>query len=180
MVPLVVLSILIAKAFQISVLIAGPIDKIIPIESVAGVAFVNLLAIALILLVCYGVGLAVRKGVLGSRMERLDGILIEVVPGYVVAKGLIGSVAKEDDVSEMLTPVMVSFDDCDQIAFEVEHDDTRSVLFLPGSPSVWSGTTIVADRKRVRVLNIPMHRAVKLLRLQGRGSIETIPLQAAE
>lgn len=180
LVPLAVLAIVIGKAYQVSMLVAGPIDKIVPIETVVGVAFVNLVAVALIVLVCYLAGLAAKRGFIGSRMEQLDGFLIDVIPGYAVAKGMIGSVTREDDIAALLTPVLVSFDDYDQIAFEIEHDDTRSVLFLPGSPSAWSGSTVVTDRKRVRVLNIPTHQAVKLMRVLGRGSLEASSLQAAE
>ena len=179
LVPLAVLAIVIGKAFQVSMLIASPIDKFIPVENIAGVAFVNLIAIALIVLVCYLAGLAAKRGFLGSRMERLDGFLIDAIPGYAVAKGMIGSVAKEDDIAALLTPVFVNFDDYNQIAFEIEHDDASSVLFLPGSPSTWSGSTVVVDRKRVRVLNIPTHQAVKLMRVLGRGSLETSSLPAA-
>jgi uncharacterized membrane protein len=180
LVPLAALAIVIGKAFQVSMLFAGPIDKVVPVESVAGVAFVNLIAIALIIFVCYLAGMAAKLGFLGARMEQLDGLLIDVIPGYAVAKGMIGSVAKENDLAALLTPVIVRFDDYDQIAFEIEHDETKSVLFLPGSPSVWSGSTVIADRNRVRVLGIPAHQAVKLMRVLGRGSVAASSLQATE
>ena len=108
-------------------------------------------------------------------MQKLDGLLVDAIPGYAVAKGMIGSVAKEDDIASILTPVLVQFDDYRQIAFEIEHDDTENVVFLPGAPSTWSGSTVVVERHRARPLTIPTHQAVKRMRVLGRGSLALKP-----
>lgn len=171
LVPVAVLGIVIGKAYQFSLKIAAPLDAIIPITRFAGIAFVNILAVILILLVCFIAGLLVKRGLLGSRAEKLDGLLIDVIPGYAVLKGVLGSVAKEDEIAALMTPVLVKFDDYDQIAFEIESDDLQSVLFLPGSPSTWSGSTVVADKNRVHPLSIRTHQTVKLMRVLGRGTL---------
>lgn len=171
LVPFAVIVVVLGKTYQVSMMVAGPLDKVIPIDSVAGVAFVNVVAILLIILVCYLAGLAARRGFLANKMETLDGFLVDVLPGYAIAKGMIGSVAKEDDIASLLSPVLVRFDDYDQIAFEIERDENRAVIFLPGAPSTWSGSTVVVEVRRVQKLNIPTHQAVKLMRVLGRGSI---------
>ena len=76
LVPVAVLGIVIGKAYQFSLKIAAPLDAIIPITRFAGIAFVNILAVILILLVCFIAGLLVKRGLLGSRAEKLDGFLI--------------------------------------------------------------------------------------------------------
>ena len=171
LVPLAFLAIVLGKAFQVSMLLVDPIDAVMPIETVAGIAFINVMAIVLIIVVCFLAGLAAQRGWMSSRVQKLDGLLIDAIPGYAVAKGMIGSVAKEEDIASVLTPVLVQFDDYRQIAFEIEHDDTESVVFLPGAPSTWSGSTGVVERHRVRPLNVPTHQAVKLMRVLGRGSL---------
>jgi uncharacterized membrane protein len=149
LVPIAVIAVILGKVFQISMMIVEPLDRIIPIDSFAGVAFVNVLAIVLILLVCFLGGLLARYGWLAERIGKVDGLLIDLMPGYAVAKGVIGSVAKEDDITALLKAVVVRFDDYDQIAFEIERDATKAVIFLPGSPSTWTGATIVVDLDRV-------------------------------
>ncbi|MDW3223223.1 MAG: hypothetical protein R8G34_10115 [Paracoccaceae bacterium] len=171
LVPFAVILVVFGKAYQVSIVVATALDKYIPVSHVAGVAFANILALLLIVLVCYLAGLAARRGFLSTKMEKLEGFLIDALPGYAVAKGMIGSVAKEDEIASLLTPVMVKFDDYDQIAFEIERDAGRSVLFLPGAPTTWSGTTVVVDKERVQYLSIPAHQAVKLMRVLGRGSL---------
>ncbi len=171
LVPLAFLTIVLGKAFQLSTMVAEPLDKIIPIHSLAGIAFINVLAVLLIVVVCFLAGLAAQRGWMSSRVQQLDGLLIDAIPGYAVAKGMIGSVANEEEIAAVLAPVLVRFDDYDQIAFEIEHDEERSVIFLPGSPSTWSGSTVVVDRARVHTLNIQTHQAVKLMRVLGRGTL---------
>ena len=174
LVPFAALLIIVGKAYQISMLVAHPIDQIIPINRFAGIALVNVIAVVLILLVCYIAGLIAKRGMRGHRMEALEGFLIDVVPGYAVVKGMVGSVADERDGVGVLKPVFVTFDDYDQIAFEVECDDTHSVLFLPGAPSTWSGSTVVVEKSRIRYLNLQTHQAVKLMRGMGRGTLPTV------
>ena len=72
----------------------------------------------------------------------------------------------------MLSPVWVRLDDYEQIAFEVERNDEKVVVFLPGSPSAWSGSSVVVDIERVSDLEIPMYKASKILRRFGRGTLE--------
>ena len=180
LVPVAVIAILFGKIYQMSMIVAEPIDNIIPIQSIAGVAFVNFLAILVIILVCYLAGLVAQSSALASKVDALDGILIDVIPGYAVAKGTIGSVARKDDIASILVPVMVRFDDYDQIAFEIERNETQVVIFLPGAPSTWAGSTIIVDAERVRKIDAPTYKTVKLMRVLGRGSLAIRPDKAAQ
>ncbi len=58
LVPLAFLAIVLGKAFQVSMLLVDPIDAVIPIETLAGIAFIDGMAIALILVVCFLAGFA--------------------------------------------------------------------------------------------------------------------------
>lgn len=58
LVPLAFLAIVLGKAFQVSMLLVDPIDAVIPIETLEGIAFIDGMAIALILVVCFLAGLA--------------------------------------------------------------------------------------------------------------------------
>jgi uncharacterized membrane protein len=170
LVPLAFIAIVLGKAFEVSKVVARPLDGLIPLEHVGGVALANIIAIILILVVCFAAGLAARAEFFSKRVGRLDNILIDLMPGYAVAKGVVGGVAGTDDAASVLIPVLVRFDDYDQIAFEVERMADRSVVFLPGSPSAWSGASIIVDVARVTKLDLPPHQAVSLLRVMGRGT----------
>lgn len=170
LVPVAFLTIIFGKAFQLSMAVVKPVDELMPVETVAGVAAINLVAIFLIAALCFLAGLAAQRGWIGKRLDRLDGLLLDIIPGYAVAKGMVGSVANDEDAST-LKPVHVRFDDFDQIALEVERDATHATLFLPGTPSTWSGSTVIVTLDRISPINLPMHQVVKLMRVMGRGSL---------
>ena len=171
--PLAVIAILLGKVYQIGLLVAAPLDQLIPVTQIGGLALVNILAVIMILVVCFLAGLVARGQFMQARVRRIDDLLIDVVPTYAVFKGMLGSISGSKDVASLMKPVMVKFDDYDQIAFEMERDEAHAVLFIPGSPSAWSGTTVVVTLDRVRPLNLPTHQAVKLMRVMGRGTLAT-------
>jgi len=84
---------------------------------------------------------------------------------------MIGSVADEEDIAKILTPVTLRFNDYVQIAFEIEHDQLKRVVSLPGAPSTWSGSTVIVDRHCVTPLKAPTHQAVKRMRGLDRSSL---------
>lgn len=169
LVPLAFLAVVLTKAYEVSMLLARPLDGLIPVESVGGIALANIIAIVLILAICFAAGLVAKSEAVSKRVGRLDSILIEIIPGYAVAKGIVGGVAKKDDAASVLRPVLVQFDDYEQIAFEVERMGDRCVIFLPGSPSAWSGASVIVDAARVTALDLPPHQVASLLRVMGRG-----------
>lgn len=169
--PLAVIAILLGKVYQIGLLVAAPVDQLIPVSRIGGVALVNILAIVLIVLVCFFAGLVARSQFMSLRVRKVDDLLVDVIPTYAVFKGMLGSMSRSEDIATLMKPVIAKFDDYDQIAFEIERDDRQVVLFIPGSPSAWSGTTIVVTVDRVQPLNLPTHQAVKLMRVMGRGTL---------
>ncbi|AXI45759.1 hypothetical protein C1J03_06760 [Sulfitobacter sp. SK012] len=178
LVPLAFVAIILQKVFEISMVVAAPLDALIPFERIAGIAFANILAIFLILLVCYLAGLIAHKGWFSKRLNKLDNILIDTLPGYAAIKGMISGVAGDEGQDALMKPVLVRFDDYEQIAFEVEHLGDKSVIFLPGSPSAGSGATVIVESHRVSPLDLPPHKAVSLLRVLGRGSLKVTQKQA--
>lgn len=70
----------VGKTHELSMHVARPLDGVFPLESAAGIAFANILAILLILAFCFLAGLAARSGLFASRVEKLDGFLLDVMP----------------------------------------------------------------------------------------------------
>jgi len=178
--PLVILAFVLGKAFEISMLVAKPFNSIIPIERFAGVALVNILAVILLLIVCYAAGLLASHSAVKDKISTLDGALIGMIPVYAFVKTMVSSIANAEDESGTLRPILINFDEYAQIAFEVERDDNQVVVYLPGAPSPWSGSTTVVDVGRVSPLKIGSHEAAKLVQLLGRGSLKVLPESGRE
>lgn len=175
LVPIVILTLILGKAFDLSMKVAGPVNNVVPIEGLIGVIFVNAVAVLLILIVCYIAGLMAKREFLKDKVGALDSALIEIIPVYAFVKTMVSSVAKVEGEVGTLIPVVVAFDDHALIAFEVERNDTHAVVYLPGSPSPWSGSTVVVETERVTQMDLKSHEATKTIQLLGRGSLKKLP-----
>jgi uncharacterized membrane protein len=169
--PLVVVALIIGKAFQISMLVAGPIGALIPIDRVGGVALANIFAVLVILVLCYLAGRAARFSSLKRKVAGIEELLVGAVPGYAFTKTIVSGVVKAEDEVGKMTPVLVRLDDYKQIAFEVERTSGGNVVvFLPGAPNPWSGSVVYVSEDRVEPLDMLPQDAIKNIRVLGRGS----------
>lgn len=175
LVPLVVVAIILQKAFEISKKVAAPLDRLIPIDSFAGVALANILAALLILVVCFVAGTVARGAWVAKHAKKLDSALVMAIPGYAIIKEMIAGVADEDGTYSDVHPVLVRFDDYDQIAFQIESTEENCTIFLPDSPDGRSGASVIVDAARVTQLNLPTHQIMSMMRALGRGSLEAHP-----
>jgi uncharacterized membrane protein len=91
--PLVIVAVIIGKAFKILKFIAAPLDKLIPIESIAGFAFVEILTVGIMLLCCLMAGLAARGSWGRNIYQKIDSILMQLIPGYSWIKGVAGDIS---------------------------------------------------------------------------------------
>jgi len=172
LIPFVVIMAVLGKAIKIMASLAHPISKIIPIDSVAGIAIVNIVAVVVLIFICFFAGLLANSPAGKRAFNSLDIKLMALLPGYAFVKGIAGSMDDKED-KKVLTPVLAKFDDQSQVGFEVERMDNGLVaVFLPGSPDTWSGTVAYMTEDRVEKLNIDFTTATKTLRTLGRGSNE--------
>lgn len=170
LIPLVVLLFIVTKAFEFSKAVSVPLGRIFPLDRIAGVALPDIIAVVLILAVCYLAGLIARGKVLGKRIGKVDAFLTDIIPGYAILKGTLTGFMGDTDAETVLRPVLVRLDDFDQLAFEVENLGDRSVVFLPGAPSAWSGSSVIVASERITYLSLPPHQVTGLLRVLGRGT----------
>ena len=171
LVPLVIVTVIIGKALQLMMVIARPVDQLIPIKSIAGVALVNILAIVAILVLCFLAGLVARSAFASKMGNSISAILLNTIPGYGFVKGFTDTMASSSKAAEGFTPVLVNFDDNAQIGFEVERlNGGLVVVYLPGAPNPWSGTVAYFKEERIRPLDITVASAIKSIQKLGHGS----------
>ena len=178
LIPVGVVVVVLAKVVQIMGTVAEPLGRFIPIERVGGIAVANLIVIVALVLICLVAGI-VAKGDRAKRLvERLEATLVNMIPGYTFIKGMVDSVAQSDHLSENFIPVIATFDDNAQVAFEVDRKDDYVVVYLPGAPNPWSGSVIYMKEERVKKLDVPVTEAIKGIQTLGTNAAkhgETIP-----
>lgn len=178
LVPLVVLALLADKAFALSLRLTRPIRRFVAIDTLGEIAVANIIAILAILLVCLFAGLIARMTSLAGKLDRLDRLVVAAVPAYAVAKVALDAAANGMQGEERMRPVLVCFDDYSQLAFEIERNETHAMLFLPGSPSVFSGASVRVDLERVSTIDLSFGDAVGTLQMLGEGSLGVLRLAA--
>ena len=172
LIPIVVLVVILKKAYNIMLLVAVPLDRLIPIETIGGVALSNILAVLCIFVACFLAGLVAKSKLGKSTFNFIDAKLLLLFPGYSYLKSLTSPFADERDDGKILKPIIIKLDDQSQPAFEVERaDDGTVVVYVPGAPDSRSGNVVYLTPDRVEPLNITFGEVTKSLRQFGRGSV---------
>ena len=127
LVPLVVVTVVLAKAHEVMAKVAKPFSALIPLDTVGGVAIANLLAILAILLCCLIVGM-IAKGDAAKRLLKSTEEKLLVIPAYAFIKGVTDSLISSEEAAKAFVPVIVKFDDNAQMAFEIERSEGGNVV----------------------------------------------------
>lgn len=170
MVPIIVLLMVLRRGLELAEKVAEPVAERFPVHRVLGLAVTTIVAVILIVVISFLLGLAVRTAI-GRRMrEEMEWRILGKVPGYVVLKSMLtGSTGMENE--EEVAVVLARIEDAWQLAFLVEtHDDGQQTVYLPGAPSPASGSIFYLPADRVRRVDITTHQAVAAIRRFGRGS----------
>ena len=173
LVPVVVLIIVLTKAADLMLLVAEPLSDFVPLDSIAGVAVANIIAVVVVLLICFIAGLVARRAFIKTTVESVESKVLSKLPGYVLIKGMLSGLQEHD--THKLHPVLVSFNSSARIGLEIERlDDSRVVVMTPGSPNPWSGMVYIMAADRVQRLNLPMTAYMENVERFGQGTNELL------
>lgn len=167
--PLVVVLVVLGQGLALAAHAVQPLVAWLPFKSIGGVTLASVAALALLLLVCFGAGLLARAAAGRAFATRFEEQLQTLYPRWSVIKamsqGLHGAVGQR-----VLNPVLVSFDEQQQVAFDIERlADGRVVLYLPGAPDAWSGSVAIVEPQRVVPLAVDAADLAKALQGLGLG-----------
>ena len=170
LVPLVVLVVVIAKAFYLAHRLAQPVASMLRVGSVAGVILSDLIAIASLVLFCFLAGLVARWSFASRWVGKADARLLWGVPAYGFLKSVVGSLDGHADQAAM-RPVLAHLNDLVQLAFEIDDlTDGRKVVFLPNAPDPKTGRVAFIAADRIEPLPITAAAAFMMQRRLGRGA----------
>ncbi len=168
--PIVVLAIVIGKAQELASHMVAPLASRIAMQSMAGISTGTLLAIALIVLFCLCAGLFARTRLARKIVEWLESVFLYNVPGYDFFKGLSESLLGYE-AAHAYPVVLARIEEAWQIGFLMERlENGHYAVFVPGAPSVWSGSVYLMTEDRFQRVDISRIEAVKCLRRLGLGA----------
>ena len=169
LVPLVVVGVVISKAVGIMLVIAEPMAAFLPIESAAGVALANLIALACVVLLCFLAGLVGRTALAKAFSDKAESTILQKIPGYTFFKGMTSMLSPDENAD--LKAVLVSLEKAERLGLEVERVGAdRMAVYFPGSPNAWSGIVQIVSTDQVKPIDIPMMSVIEHAEQLGRGA----------
>ena len=171
MIPGFLAVFVLAKVFGILKSLAVALGPRLGIASMLGGVLLDVAAIAAIMLVCLVAGLFARRATAQRIRAKVDHVLLSSFPGYAFVKGLAENLQQSEEIASSFVPVLVTFDDYCQVAFETDRASAGTVaVYLPGAPNPWSGSVVFVSADRVKKLPVSLTEVLKILRVLGRGS----------
>jgi uncharacterized membrane protein len=175
--PLVVLIWLGGKAGKILRRLAQPLDPHLPFDKVAGILVADVVAVALLILLCFLAGLFARASMAGRFIRKAESGVLWRIPGYGFIKALTDSLDTKR-AAATLRPVLIHFDDAAQLAFEVDRlPDGRRVIYIPSSPDPRAGNVMVMDADRVEDVPMTFMATLRSMCALGKGLGGCLPAQ---
>jgi uncharacterized membrane protein len=166
--PIYLSILLLAKTLAGVVALLSPVTAAIP----AGTQFREVIAMLIVLAVCFMAGIAVRTGPGLRAKSALERSVLERIPGYAVMRALSQRISGGERESAF-RPALVEIEDALAPGFIIEElDDGRYTVLVPSVPTPAAGSLFILPRERVHPLNVPFTQAVKVISKWGTGAGE--------
>ena len=166
--PIYLSILLLAKTLSAIVTLLSPVTAAIP----AGVQFRQVIAVLIVLAVCFVAGIVVRTGPGLRAKYALERSVLEKIPGYSLVRGLTHRVSGEEGEGAF-RPALVEIEDALAPAFIIEElNDGRYTVLIPSVPTPAAGSLLIMQRERVHPLDVPFTQAVKVISKWGAGAGE--------
>jgi uncharacterized membrane protein len=164
--PLYLAVLLLLKGMQAVAGLVRPIAGLLPQWMPAE----NILALLLVLIVCFVVGLAVRTQAGRSIRGRMEVSVFGKIPGYTMIRGLTQRIAGDTSENVWKT-ALVEIEDALVPAFIIEeYDDGRFTVFVPSVPTPFAGAVYILNAARVHPIDVPFTQALQSISKWGSGS----------
>ena len=164
--PVWVTVLLLLKAVMQLQIFVKPVSAALPPD----VAHPRVLALLMLLIVCFAVGAAVRTAVGSQARRAVERNLFERMPGYTTLRSVaqqLGHIEGEHGFQ----PALVEIEEALAPGFIIEElADGRYTVFLPSAPTPMAGTIFIIDAARVHPVDVPFTTAFQIVTKWGAGA----------
>ncbi len=174
LVPLVVVVIVLRHAMRLAGPFADSITARFPAHEIAGVAVATIVAALILVLVSFVAGLLARTRAGRKSVAWLENSLLGRLPQYRMLKAMAEGLTNIEHASG-LTPVLVNVEGGWQPGYQLEPMRAGWVAgFLPQAPTPMAGNIMYMPAAKVRPVNIPLGKAMALVKCMGIGSHQVL------
>ena len=167
--PVVLLIIILSKAYIILHKISAPISKKMP-ELIFGLDGSSIVVILLLILICFVSGLLFRSIYLKKWIDKIENNVLVNLPGYALIKTITAGAMGKGTESDM-TPILIHEDDSWGLAFLIEKGEKLSTVFIPDAPRHDAGEIKIIPTSRIKKLDISTSKFILSIKSFGKGAI---------
>ncbi len=170
--PIVIVILVIIEAVDLVITVFGPITELLPVDEIGGVEAATGIALLILLLICFLIGLAMKMPI-GVRFGSwLHHTVFSRIPGYTMVKQLTQGFSGDLDEGSLLRPAVVTMPlESLVLAFIVEeHTNGDFTIFIPAVPAPNIGRIEYVHADRVRKLDVPPSSVANSIMQWGVGS----------
>lgn len=158
--PIVILAVIVGKLVDAIVTGAGPVLAWLPFKTVGGVSIVVLVAIAVVIVLCFLAGLLARTTLMGRLVKSVESLVLSKVPGYSLMKSMGESFVGAEGKGTR-QPVLARFEASWMIGFIMDTlPDGRLAVFVPAAPNGMTGQLHIMNADRVEKLDVSVTAAL--------------------
>ncbi len=154
----------------------GPVVAKLPFQSAFISYAVVVMALLLVVLLCYITGVAVRTRWGAAMRGWVERCVLERIPGYSIVRTLVHQYLGQEG-ERQFRPVLVDLygSDSRAVGFEIEAlGDGTVAVFLPSVPAATIGQVQLVPAERVHPLQASMHATLEALTMFGVGSSKLV------
>ena len=169
--PLLLLWILIAKAFDIIVEMATPFGHLLPRSVlVEAPRLKELLAVVVLVSASFIFGMLLRASFFRNVMNLMENHTLGRFPVYAALKGLVSEAIQPESAGGFKPAMLLLAEGMQRPAYVIEdHGDGNLTVFLPSAPAAFSGMVHVVSRDRVVFLDIKLIELIQSIARYGVG-----------
>lgn len=176
-IPLLLVLVLLREGIQLVSRVVRPVSGLFHAQTYAGFLVADIIAVALILLVCFIAGLVAATGP-GRRLSRgIDRLVLRKVPGYTLIKSAAEGMAGLEHIPgcDEATPAVAWIEEAWVPAFVMERPVEGLVtVFVPSAPTPAAGSIYFLPENRVRSIDASMMAELRCVTRLGLGSRELL------
>jgi len=164
------LAIILGKAFSLAEKLAKPLANHIPADWNLGLPKAILLAVALMVLICFLAGLFGRTKLAQELAKRLEWSVLSKLPAYEYFRQVSASTLGFNQLGQHAV-ILVRLDVGWQIGIQIEGEKNGFVtVYVPSTPDPRTGAVYFLSPDRIRPTSVPIVQAMNCLKRFGAGS----------
>ena len=179
--PLIVVAALASQVAPILLEVSTFLHDYLPDTNSISISTIVSAVLALLVILCFVAGMIARWSISQRLTKLFEKNLLLLFPRYAILKDQMADTIGGEENRPDTQSVLVTLADRQMIGFESERseDGKKVVVYLPGAPDTWAGSTIIVESSQVITLDRTFGETVSIHENMGRGSLEFIDIKKA-